>query len=114
MPERKITYLKLQEKIKLEDGTTFEKGTSVRFNYKEGPFFNVEAHDTHNVKRIFWITEEKGKQSATRTEKWTTKMAEEHHKDLAETWFEPSAPKKEKEKNPKVNIGKPKNKKLQK
>lgn len=88
MPERKITYLKLQEKIKLEDGTTYEKGTSVRLNYKEGPFFNVEVHDSHNIKRIFWITEEKGKTSATRTEKWTKKLAEEHHKDLAETWFE--------------------------
>ena len=88
MAPRKITYIKLLEKIKLNDGTVLDKGTSVRYNYKEGPFMNVEFFDSHNVKRIFWITEEKGKISATRTEKWTSKMASEHHRDIAETWFE--------------------------
>lgn len=88
MASRKITYIKLLEKIKLNDGTILEKGTSVRFNYKEGPFLNVEYHDSHNVKRMFWITEEKGKVSITRTEKWTPKMIEDHQRDIAESWFD--------------------------
>lgn len=88
MALRKITYIKLLEKVTLQDGTIIDKGTSVRFNYKEGPFFNVELHDTHNVKRIFWITEEKGKVSTTRSENWTPKMAIEHQKDIAESWFD--------------------------
>lgn len=97
MATTKITYIKLLEKVKLNDGTTLDKGTSVRFNYKEGPFFNVELHDSHNVKRIFWITEDKGKVSATRTEKWTPKMMAEHQRDIAETWLEsPSDKPKEK------------------
>jgi len=94
MASIKITYIKLLEKIKLNDGTVLEKGTSVRFNYKEGPFLNVELHDSHNVKRIFWITEDKGKVSATRTENWTSKMTSEHQRDLAETWLEGNGGKK--------------------
>ena len=94
MASRKITYIKLLEKVKLNDGTVIEKGTSVRFNYKEGPFFNVELHDSHNVKRIFWITEDKGKVSATRTESWTPKMMAEHQRDIAETWLEGNGEKK--------------------
>ena len=103
MASRKITYIKLIEKVKFNDGTVLEKGTSVRFNYKEGPFFNVELHDSHNVKRIFWITEDKGKVSATRTENWTPKMISEHQKDIAETWLEGSFSKgREKKENVKV------------
>jgi hypothetical protein len=94
MASRKITYIRLLEKIKLKDGTVLEKGTSVRFNYKEGPFLNVELHDSHNVKRIFWITEDKGKVSATRTESWTSKMMSEYQKDLAETWLDGNGEKK--------------------
>lgn len=88
MAARKITYVKLLEKMKLNDGTLLEKGTSVRLNYREGPFFNVELYDSHNVKRIFWISEDKAKVSVTRTEKWTPKMAREYQMDLAETWFD--------------------------
>lgn len=95
MASRKITYIKLLEKVKLNDGTVLEKGTSVRFNHKEGPFLNVELHDSHNVKRIFWITEDKGKVSATRTESWTPKMMSEYQKDLAETWLDGNGDKKE-------------------
>lgn len=94
MASRKITYIKLLEKVKLNDGTVLEKGTSVRFNYKEGPFLNVELHDSHNVKRIFWITEDKGKVSATRTENWTPKMMAENQRDIAETWLEGNGEKK--------------------
>lgn len=88
MASRKITYIKLLDRIRLNDGTVLDKGTSVRFNYKEGPFMNVEIHDSHNTKRIFWITEDKGKVSATRTEKCTPKALTEHQRDLAETWLD--------------------------
>lgn len=88
MPAKKVTHIKLLEKIKLNDGTVLDKGTSVRFNHKEGPFFNVEFYDSHNVKRIFWITEDQGKISATRTERWSSKKTEEHQMDISETWFE--------------------------
>lgn len=94
MASRKITYIKLLERVKLNDGTVLEKGTSVRFNHKEGPFLSVELHDSHNVKRIFWITEDKGKVSATRTESWTSKMMSEYQKDIAETWLEDNGEKK--------------------
>lgn len=90
MALKKITYIKLLEKIKLNDGTTFEKGTSLRYLYKEGPFLSVEFHDSHNVKRMFWITEDKGKISATRSEKWTPKMIADHQMDIGETWIEQS------------------------
>lgn len=96
MAIKKITYIKLLEKVKLNDGTVLDKGTSVRYNCKEGPFLGVEYHDAHNVKRMFWITEEKGKISTTRTEKWTPKMIEEQQRDIAETWFESNEGKQEK------------------
>lgn len=102
MPPKKITFYKLMEKVQLQDGTVFEKGTSVRYNYKEGPFFNVEAQDSHKSKKIFWVTEDKVKPTTTRTEKWTTKMVEEHQKDIMETWFESSAEKSKKEETKKT------------
>jgi hypothetical protein len=88
MAKNKITYMKLLENIKLNDGTVVDKGTSVRMNYKEGPFLNVEMNEGQNVKKIFWITEEQAKTSIIRNHIWTKKNFEEHVKDLKETWFE--------------------------
>lgn len=80
--------MKLLVNIKLNDGTTIEKGTSVRMNYKEGPFFNVELNEGDNVKKIFWITDEQAKTSIVRNQVWTKKKLEDHIVDLKETWFE--------------------------
>lgn len=51
MAKNKITYMKLLENIKLNDGTFIEKGTSIKMNYKEGPFLNVEFNEGENVKK---------------------------------------------------------------
>jgi hypothetical protein len=88
MAKNKITYMKLLENIKLNDGTVVDKGTSIRMNYKEGPFLNVEINEGQNVKKIFWITEEQAKTSIVRNHIWTKKNFEEHIKDLKESWFE--------------------------
>jgi len=88
MAKNKVTYMKLLENIKLNDGTVVDRGTSVRMNYKEGPFLNVEINEGQNVKKIFWITEEQAKTSIVRNQTWTKKNFEEHIKDLKETWFE--------------------------
>ncbi len=80
--------MKLLENIKLNDGTVVDKGTSIRMNYKEGPFLNVEINEGQNVKKIFWITEEQAKTSIVRNHIWTKKNFEEHIKDLKESWFE--------------------------
>lgn len=80
--------MKLTEHIKLNDGTVLDKGTSVRMNYKEGPFFNVQISENNNVKKIFWITEEQGKISISKNISFNKKQIEEHIKDLKETWFE--------------------------
>jgi len=90
MPKNKINYMKLTENIKLNDGTKIDKGTSVRMNYKEGPFYNVELNENNNVKKIFWITEGQGKISISRNITFNKKEIEEHLKDLKETWFENS------------------------
>lgn len=88
MAINKITYIKLTNNIKLNDGSIVEKGTSVRMNYKEGPFYNVEINESSNIKKIFWITEDQGKISVTRNQKWNKKKMDEHSKDLNETWFD--------------------------
>ena len=88
MTNNKITYMKLIENIKLNDGTIIDKGTSVRMNYKEGPFYNVEISENNNIKKIFWITEDQGKTTVVRNYVWKKKQLEEHIKDLKETWFE--------------------------
>jgi hypothetical protein len=88
MAKNKITYMKLLENIKLNDGTTVDRGTSIRMNYKEGPFLNVEINEGQNVKKIFWITEGQAKTSIIKNQSWTKKNFEEHIKDLKETWFE--------------------------
>lgn len=87
MAKNKITYIKLTEKINLNDGSIIDKGTSVRLNYKEGPFYNVEICENSNVKKIFWITEQQGKISSTRNQTLTKKEFDEHLKDVQETWF---------------------------
>jgi len=91
MANSKITYMKLIENIKLNDGTIIDKGTSVRMNYKEGPFYNVELSENNNVKKIFWITEDQGKTSIVKNHKWNKKTLDEHIKDLKETWFDVSS-----------------------
>ena len=83
--------MKLIENIKLNDGTIIDKGTSVRMNYKEGPFYNVELSENNNVKKIFWITEDQGKTSIVKNHKWNKKTLDEHIKDLKETWFDVSS-----------------------
>lgn len=88
MAKNKITYMKLLENIKLNDGTLIEKGTSIKMNYKEGPFLNVEYSESENIKKIFWITDEQAKTSIVRNQVWTKKKLDEHIKDLNETWFE--------------------------
>lgn len=87
MAKNKITYIKLIEKINLNDGSIIDKGTSVKLNFKEGPFYNVELCENNNVKKIFWITEQQGKISSTRNQTFTKKEFEEHLKDIQETWF---------------------------
>jgi len=87
MTNIKITYMKLIENIKLNDGTIIDKGTSVKVNYKEGPFYNVELNENNNIKKIFWITEDQGKTTIVKNHVWTKKKLEEHIKDLKETWF---------------------------
>jgi len=88
MTNIKITYMKLIENIKLNDGTIIDKGTSVRMNYKEGPFYNVELNENNNIKKIFWITEDQGTITIVKNYIWTKKKLEEHIKDLKETWFD--------------------------
>lgn len=88
MAKNKVTYLKLLVNIKLNDGTTIDKGTSVKMNYKEGPFLNVELLENKNIKKIFWITEDQAKFSTARNQNWNKKMLEEHIKDIEETWFD--------------------------
>jgi hypothetical protein len=88
MSNNKITYMKLIENIKLNDGTIIDKGTSVRMNYKEGPFYNVELNENNNIKKIFWITEDQGTITIVKNYIWTKKKLEEHIKDLKETWFD--------------------------
>lgn len=83
--------MKLLENIKLNDGTFIEKGTSIKMNYKEGPFLNVEFNEGENVKKIFWITDEQAKTTIIKNQVWTKKKFEEHLNDIKETWFEPNS-----------------------
>ena len=88
MGKEKVTYIKLIETVKLHDGTVVDKGTLVRLNYKEGPFLSVETEENDNIKKIFWIDEEKGKNLINRSEKINKKKNEIHEKDIKETWFD--------------------------
>lgn len=88
MAKSKITYLKLLQNIKLNDGTVIDKGTSIKMNFQEGPFYNVELLENKNVKKIFWITEDQARISVTRNQNWNKKMQEDHIRDIEETWLD--------------------------
>ncbi len=90
MPKKKVYYYKLTENVTLSDGMTIKKDEIVRFNYKEGPFLNVEFLADKDIKRSFWVTDDQCVKAKSKNEVWDKKMIEEHDQDLNETWFQRS------------------------
>lgn len=88
--KKKIIYYKLKKKLKLDDGTIIDSNTPLRLNFQEGPFLNVESHESNNVKRMFWVTEDQVLKTKTRTEVWNKQTLENHEMDLKENWLDNS------------------------